>query len=121
MRFKGLLLYTVRHTGDALLRFSIALEPGGPVSAGIPYSDNIYKHGSFAAHFFDEAPLLKNLVQGSRGHRVDAFGESERPRRLWRITRTKRWPTASYGGVCADGAFGQAAQLPATLPFPRAP
>ncbi|MBT2398750.1 hypothetical protein [Streptomyces sp. ISL-100] len=32
-RPSGLLVYTVRHTGGALPRFSIALEPGGPPSA----------------------------------------------------------------------------------------
>jgi hypothetical protein len=65
------------HASDSRLRSNRE----DPISAGIPYSDNIYKHGSFAAHFFDEA-LLKNLAQGSRVHRVDAFGEGERPRRL---------------------------------------
>jgi hypothetical protein len=33
VRPSGLLVYTVLHTGDALPRFSIALEPGGPPSA----------------------------------------------------------------------------------------
>ncbi|MCX4588359.1 class I SAM-dependent methyltransferase [Streptomyces sp. NBC_01549] len=77
LRPGGLLVYTVRHTGDA------------HYGQGVDHGDRIYEHGGFAVHFFDEA-LLKSLAQGWKMHRVDAFEEGELPRRLWRITQAKR-------------------------------
>jgi SAM-dependent methyltransferase len=77
LRPGGLLVYTVRHTGDA------------HYGKGASHGDDIYEHGGFAVHFFDEA-LLKSLNHGWKTHRVDAFEEGELPRRLWRITQAKR-------------------------------
>ena len=77
LRPDGLLVHTVRHTGDA------------HYGKGIDHGDGIYEHGGFAVHFFDEA-LLKSFAQGWKMHRVDAFEEDELPRRLWRITQANR-------------------------------
>ncbi|MFF4252742.1 class I SAM-dependent methyltransferase [Streptomyces sp. NPDC001663] len=77
LRPGGLLVYTVRHTGDAHYR------------AGISHGDNIYEHGGFAVHFFD-ADLIHCLAKGWRMHGVQAFEEGELPRRLWRVTQARR-------------------------------
>jgi SAM-dependent methyltransferase len=84
LRPGGLLVHTVRHTGDA------------HYGKGIDHGDGIYEHGGFAVHFFDEAPL-KSFAQGWKMHRVDAFEEGEPPRRLWRITQANRWPRRWFG------------------------
>jgi SAM-dependent methyltransferase len=84
LRPGGLLVHTVRHTGDA------------HYGKGIDHGDGIYEHGGFAVHFFDEA-LLKSFAQGWKMHRVDAFEEGELPRRLWRITQANRWPRRWFG------------------------
>ncbi|MET7980335.1 class I SAM-dependent methyltransferase [Streptomyces mirabilis] len=86
MRLGGFFVFTVRHIGDAHYR------------TGICHGDNIYEHGGFAVHFFDEA-LLHSLVQGWRMHRVDAFEEGELPRRLWRITLVKQADHLAEGAV----------------------
>ncbi len=70
----GLLVYTVRHTGDA------------HYGAGVEHGDNIYEHGGFAVHFFDRA-LVDSLAHGWNLEDVHAFEEGDLPRRLWRITR----------------------------------
>jgi SAM-dependent methyltransferase len=77
LRPGGLLVYTVRHTGDA------------HYGAGISHGDNIYEHGGFAVHFFD-ADLIHHLAKGWHMHGVHAFEEGELPRSLWRITQAKR-------------------------------
>ncbi|MCI3271807.1 class I SAM-dependent methyltransferase [Streptomyces cylindrosporus] len=76
LRPGGLLVYTVRHTGDAHF------------GAGISHGDNIYEHGGFAVHFFD-ADLIHALAKGWHMHGVHAFEEGELPRRLWRITQAR--------------------------------
>ena len=79
LRPGGLLVYTVRHTGDA------------HYGHGINHGDGIYEHGGFAVHFFDEA-LLNDLARGWHMHEVHAFQEGELPRRLWRITQARHEP-----------------------------
>ncbi|KIZ19182.1 class I SAM-dependent methyltransferase [Streptomyces natalensis] len=77
LRPGGTFVYTVRHTADAHFR------------AGIPRGDGIFEHGGFAVHFFDRA-LVEALAEGWRLDEVHAFEEGELPRRLWRVTQTRR-------------------------------
>ncbi|ADD44919.1 class I SAM-dependent methyltransferase [Stackebrandtia nassauensis] len=71
----GTFVYTVRHTGDA------------HYGTGISHGDDIYEHGGFAVHFFDEA-LVTELARGWKLGEVFDFSEGELPRRLWRVTQT---------------------------------
>lgn len=71
----GTFVYTVRHTGDA------------HYGTGISHGDDIYEHGGFAVHFFDEA-LVTDLARGWKLGEVFDFSEGELPRRLWRVTQT---------------------------------
>ncbi|MGW1024690.1 class I SAM-dependent methyltransferase [Streptomyces sp. NPDC002577] len=77
LRPGGLLVYTVRHTGDA------------HYGTGTPHGDSIYEHGGFAVHFFDD-DLVDSLAEGWDLHEVHAFEEGELPRRLWRVTQAKK-------------------------------
>ncbi|MFE7753942.1 class I SAM-dependent methyltransferase [Streptomyces sp. NPDC057429] len=70
LRPGGVLVYTVRHTGDA------------HYGAGTAHGDGIYEHGGFAVHFFDRA-----LADGWTLNEVHAFEEGDMPRRLWRVTQ----------------------------------
>ncbi|OZM70661.1 SAM-dependent methyltransferase [Amycolatopsis antarctica] len=72
----GVLVYTVRHTGDA------------HYGAGIEHGDNIFENGGFAVHFFDRA-LVDTLADGWALDEVHAFEEGELPRRLWQVTQTR--------------------------------
>ena len=71
----GVLIYTVRHTGDAHYR------------SGIAHGDDIFEHGGFAVHFFTRQ-LVDDLATGWTLNDVHPFEEGELPRRLWRITQT---------------------------------
>ncbi|WP_246103387.1 class I SAM-dependent methyltransferase [Streptomyces piniterrae] len=77
LRPNGLFVYTVRHTGDAHYR------------TGISHGDGIYEHGGFAVHFFDRE-LVETLAEGWRLDEVHAFEEGDLPRRLWRVSQTRR-------------------------------
>jgi SAM-dependent methyltransferase len=74
LRPGGLLVYTVRHTGDA------------HYGAGTAHGDDIYEHGGFAVHFFDRG-LVDALADGWTLDEVHAFEEGDLPRRLWRVTQ----------------------------------
>ncbi|WP_318212331.1 class I SAM-dependent methyltransferase [Streptomyces sp. SJL17-1] len=73
----GTFVYTVRHTGDA------------HYGAGTGHGDDIWEHGGFAVHFFSRA-LVDALVEGWTLDEVIAFEEGDLPRRLWRVTQTRR-------------------------------
>lgn len=75
LRPGGVLLYTVRHTGDA------------HYGSGIAHGDDIYEHGGFAVHFFSRK-LVDTLADGWDLTEVYAFEEGDLPRRLWRVTQT---------------------------------
>ncbi|UIX34078.1 class I SAM-dependent methyltransferase [Streptomyces sp. GQFP] len=75
LRPGGVLVYTVRHTGDA------------HYAAGTSHGDDIYEHGGFAVHFFPR-DLVDSLADGWSLDEVHAFEEGDLPRRLWRVTQT---------------------------------
>ncbi|MEU3607833.1 class I SAM-dependent methyltransferase [Streptomyces sp. NPDC035033] len=75
LRPGGVLVYTVRHTGDA------------HYGAGTAHGDDIYEHGGFAVHFFDRG-LVDALADGWTLSEVHSFEEGDLPRRLWRVTQT---------------------------------
>jgi SAM-dependent methyltransferase len=75
LRPGGVLVYTVRHTGDA------------HYGAGIAHGDDIFEHGGFAVHFFSR-DLVDSLAGGWSLDEVHAFEEGELPRRLWRVTQS---------------------------------
>jgi SAM-dependent methyltransferase len=76
LRPGGLLVYTVRHTGDA------------HYGKGIGHGDDIYEHGGFAVHFFDQH-LVENLQAGWEPGDQHEFAEGDLPRRLWRVTQRR--------------------------------
>lgn len=76
LRPGGLLLYTVRHTGDPHFR------------TGVHRGENMYELGGVAVQFFD-ADLLHDLAQGWHVHGVQAFEEGELPYRLWRVAQAR--------------------------------
>ncbi|MFE7174383.1 class I SAM-dependent methyltransferase [Streptomyces sp. NPDC057616] len=76
LRPGGLLVYTVRHTGDPHFR------------TGVHRGGTVYEHGGVAVHFFD-ADLLHALSRGWHVHGVQAFEEGELPYRLWRVTQAR--------------------------------
>ncbi|MFJ5774373.1 class I SAM-dependent methyltransferase [Streptomyces sp. NPDC093094] len=75
LRPGGVLVHTVRHTGDA------------HYGAGTAHGDDIYEHGGFAVHFFDCA-LVDALADGWTLNEIHPFEEGDLPRRLWRVTQT---------------------------------
>jgi SAM-dependent methyltransferase len=75
LRPGGVLVYTVRHTGDA------------HYGAGTAHGDDIFEHGGFAVHFFSR-DLVESLADGWTLDDVHAFEEGDLPRRLWRVTQT---------------------------------
>jgi hypothetical protein len=75
LRPGGVLVYTVRHTGDAYY------------GTGVAHGDDIFEHGGFAVHFFDRG-LVDALADGWDFQEVHAFEEGELPRRLWRVTQS---------------------------------
>lgn len=76
LRPGGLVIYTVRHTGDA------------HYGTGTPHGDGMYEHGGFIVHFFDRG-LVDRLAAGFELLDVTGFTEGGLPRRLWRITMRK--------------------------------
>ena len=72
----GLVVYTVRHAGDA------------HHGTGIPHGDGMYEHGGFIVHFFDRG-LAGRLAAGFELLDLTGFTEGDPPRRLWRITMRK--------------------------------
>ncbi|MFE5591313.1 class I SAM-dependent methyltransferase [Streptomyces sp. NPDC056549] len=74
LRPGGVLVYTVRHTGDA--------------HYGNGTAHGIYEHGGFAVHFFPRH-LVDSLAEGWTLDEVHAFEEGDLPRRLWRVTQTR--------------------------------
>jgi SAM-dependent methyltransferase len=75
LRPGGVLVYTVRHTGDA------------HYGAGTAHGDDIHEHGGFAVHFFPRH-LVDDLARGWEPPEVHAFEEGALPRRLWRVTQS---------------------------------
>lgn len=76
LRPGGVLVYTVRHTGDA------------HYGAGTGHGDDIWEHGGFAVHFFPRE-LVDRLADGWTLEQVASFEEGELPRRLWRVTQRR--------------------------------
>ncbi|MET9433946.1 class I SAM-dependent methyltransferase [Streptomyces sp. NPDC006551] len=74
LRPGGVLVYTVRHTGDA------------HYGNGTAHGDDIYEHGGFAVHFFPR-DLVDALADGWTLEEVHPFEEGDLPRRLWRVTQ----------------------------------
>ncbi|CAM03982.1 methyltransferase family protein [Saccharopolyspora erythraea NRRL 2338] len=75
LRPGGVLVYTVRHTGDA------------HHGTGVAHGDDIFEHDGFAVHFFPRG-LVDSLADGWTLDEVHAFEEGDLPRRLWRVTQT---------------------------------
>jgi SAM-dependent methyltransferase len=69
----GVVVYTARTTADA------------HYGTGIPRGDNMYEHGGFIVHFFDEQ-LIDRLASGFDLVESTLFTEGELPRRLVRVT-----------------------------------
>lgn len=72
----GLVVYTVRHTGDA------------HYGTGDARGDDMFEHGGFIVHFFDRN-LVERLADGFELVEVAEFTEGDLPRRLWRVTMRK--------------------------------
>lgn len=73
----GVLIYTVRHTGDA------------HYGQGIGLGDDMWVNDGFAVHFFSRE-LVESLAQGWDLEDVAEMEEGELPRRIWKVTQTKR-------------------------------
>ncbi|KDN80884.1 class I SAM-dependent methyltransferase [Kitasatospora cheerisanensis] len=76
LRPGGVLVYTVRHTGDA------------HYGTGTGHGDDIWEHGGFAVHFFSRE-LVDRLAEGWGPAEIEAFEEGDLPRRLWRVTQRR--------------------------------
>ena len=76
LRPGGLLVYTVRHTGDP------------DAGAGPAHGDGMFESGGFVVHFFDRA-LVERLARGFDLLEVAEFEEGALPRRLFRVTMRK--------------------------------
>jgi len=73
LRPGGLVVYTARTTADA------------HYGTGTPRGDDMYEHGGFIVHFFDQA-LIDHLAAGFELVDVTEFIEGDLPRRLARVT-----------------------------------
>ena len=73
LRPGGLLVYTVRHTGDP------------DAGAGPAHGEGMYESGGFVVHFFDRA-LVERLARDFDLVEVAEFEEGALPRRLFRVT-----------------------------------
>src|SRR5674476_1416174 len=73
LRPGGLVVYTARTTADA------------HYGTGTPRGDDMYEHGGFIVHFFDQA-LIDHLAAGFELVDVTEFIEVDLPRRLARVT-----------------------------------
>lgn len=76
LRPGGVLVYTVRHTGDP------------DASAGRRLADGMCESGGFIVHFFDRA-LVDRLARGFELLDVEELEEGPLPRRLFRVTMRK--------------------------------
>jgi len=76
LRPSGLMVYTVRHKGDA------------HYGAGVDHGDDRFETGGFEVHFFDLAQV-DVLARGFGLVSIESFEEGDLPRRLWRITMRK--------------------------------
>jgi SAM-dependent methyltransferase len=76
LRPSGWHIFAVRHTGDP------------HYGSGVNHGDNIYEHGGFAVHYFDQ-PLVDRFVAGMRLVSRFEFQEGDLPRQLWCITLRK--------------------------------
>jgi SAM-dependent methyltransferase len=75
LRPGGILVYTVRHTGDA------------HYGTGVAHGDDIFEQSGFAVHFFPRE-LVDRLADGWHLVEVHSFEEGDLPRRLWRVTQS---------------------------------
>ena len=73
LRPGGMVVYTARTTADA------------HYGAGIPRGDDMFEHGGFIVHFFDQT-LIDRLAAGFELMDVTEFTEGGLPRRLARVT-----------------------------------
>jgi SAM-dependent methyltransferase len=78
LRPGGLVVYTVRHKGDA------------HYGAGIPHGDDMFENGGFVVHFFDRDLVDRLAGAGFDLDGITEFTEGALPRRLWRVTMHKR-------------------------------
>lgn len=74
----GVVVYTVRHKGDA------------HYGVGTRRSDDMYENGGFVVHFFDHDLVLRLASVGFEIDDITEFSEGDLPRRLWRVTMSKR-------------------------------
>lgn len=77
LRPGGQFVYTARHTGDA------------HYGTGVRHGDDIWEQGGFAVHFFSRR-LVDILAAGWTLEEVAPCEEGDLPRRLWRVTQTRR-------------------------------
>ncbi len=77
LRPGGLIVYTVRHTGDA------------HYGTGIHRGEGMYEVGGFIVHFFTK-DLIEQLAQGYDVLSINEFEEGGLPRKLYRVTLLKR-------------------------------
>ncbi len=77
LRPSGLIVYTVRHTGDA------------HYGTGIHRGEGMYEVGGFIVHFFTK-DLIEQLAQGYDVLSINEFEEGGLPRKLYRVTLLKR-------------------------------
>ncbi len=79
LRPAGWHIFAVRHIGDP------------HCGSGVDHGDNIYEHGGFAVHYFDQA-LVDRFAAGMRFIGRIEFQEGDLPRELWCITLRKPLP-----------------------------
>jgi SAM-dependent methyltransferase len=72
----GLVVYTVRHVGDA------------HYGTGISHGEDMFENGGFIVHFYDR-DLVGRLADGYELLDIAEFTEGALPRRLWRVTMRK--------------------------------
>jgi SAM-dependent methyltransferase len=77
VRPDGVVVYTVRHKGDA------------HYGAGTPRGDDMFENGGFVVHFFDHDLVLRLASVGFEINDITEFSEGDLPRRLWRVTMSK--------------------------------
>jgi SAM-dependent methyltransferase len=81
----GLVVYTVRHTGDA------------HYGTGNARGDDMFEHGGFIVHFFDR-DLVERLADDFELVEIAEFTEGDLPRRLWRVTMRRPARDTQRGG-----------------------
>jgi len=73
LRYHGLHIYTVRHTGDPHYK------------KGIHGGEDMYEVDGFIVHFFSREKV-ENLAEGYELLGIDEFEEGDLPRKLFRVT-----------------------------------